>query len=140
MATSRASAFHPTSDHAVIVDENDPGLYKLDGYYVGKEREYPHPDQMTRRWDEVSEYLDSHLSRLTGRMKQNIPDEKKTAEASLWMTGQKRLLDLGRIEIVLKPAVWILCGGLRYVAIHIVQVVMTSGSERIELLESCHIF
>jgi hypothetical protein len=139
MAAHGAPAVNPTSHHVKNVDEKDPGLYKTDGYYVGKEREYPPPDQMIREWDDISESLSGYLAQLTQRMKQKIPGRKKIAEPYLCMTGQKPLLHLGSIKIALRPAVWIHCGGIKCVVTCLVQVKMISKPNRSEPIEMCSV-
>jgi hypothetical protein len=81
VSMQRAAAVGSGSQHIRTVDEKDPGLYEIDGYHVGKEREFPVPVQVIDAWNGIAESFDVHVTQLMDQL--NIPWKKRGVEPGL---------------------------------------------------------
>ncbi|PSN65428.1 hypothetical protein BS50DRAFT_622647 [Corynespora cassiicola Philippines] len=110
LSTHSTSSVQCASDYSTIVNENDRGLYKSDGYYVGTEKEFPVAKPVKSAWESIVGDLVIHLQRISLRLKQSIPLEKRIIEPELCMAGRKPTLHFGNSRVKLIPTVWIRCG------------------------------
>jgi hypothetical protein len=99
-------------------------LHKSGKWYIGLLEHLPPPTPIEQEWNKIFSKLENHLRRTTAQLDQRIPIDKTITDPVLCMAGKRctstsalQFLDPGAVcptnPVLLKPTVWIYCGGHR---------------------------